>query len=748
MSKEWPPTLPEWWARVSTSSVNLGCFWRQPLGSMRRPGFADTVKGTTGSGRVLMNEIAQGHDADQMSVVANHGHSADAHSSHPLEDFVARFVCPASLDFTRHGIRTFPASRCCPQSGRTNGDVAVGDDSDNAWAVTNGQGAHAVLGHQFSGAVEGGVGFDVTGREGHDFGDFAIEHAVPRVLGWSGWESVRKKRAGPAYDCAMEPVFLDVPFAQKDAVKALGARFDWASKRWFVPPGFNPLAFAQWIPESGHSRGTPPTEDSGKSSGRSLSALLAEVAQTVADRFGGTIWVRADVASFDPKRGHVYFDLVENNEQGQEIARARALIWNDDRETVIGPFESATGVRFVAGIKVLVRASVSFHSRFGLSLQIREIDPDYTMGELALRRRRIREQLVREGIYSDNRQKRLPRDFFSVVVIAPEGAAGLGDFRQEADRLERLGLCFFTYQVAVFQGPRASESLSTALHEAGRWALSSGADAIALLRGGGASADLHWLDDLEIARALCRSPVPVLIGVGHERDQTILDELARWVGGTPSKLIQFVEASIAGSAAQAQSAYETIVTAANQALQQAQSVSDQWRAHLNELARARCQLADQSLAHLRGRIGDEARDVIEHGRRQVDSGWDRIESGAASAIKVARHAVDSMRTQLAPGAFRWVAGARSMTEPAWLELTRHAWRQWSTANTEVRRELDQVIGLGPRRTLQRGFVIVRNAGRPIPSLAQLNHNFLPTTLSLEFRDGLIDVVLPGEIDER
>jgi exodeoxyribonuclease VII large subunit len=322
----------------------------------------------------------------------------------------------------------------------------------------------------------------------------------------------------------------------------------------------------------------------------------------------------------------------------------------------------------------------------------------------------------------------------------------LGDFRKEADRLERLGLCSFSYRIAIFQGVQASSSLSSALQEAGQSAESSGADAIALLRGGGASADLHWLDDLEIARALCRSPVPVLIGVGHERDQTILDELARWVGGTPSKLIQFVEASIAGSAAQAETAFEAIVIAATQAVQRARSMIDQWQAQLTESSRSRCQLADQSLVYLRRRLGDDALDVIEQSRRQVDSGWERIESGAASAIRVARHAVDSMQNQIVPDAFRQVDLARAMTEPAWLELRRNAWRRWSLANTEVRRELDQVIGLGPQRTLQRGFVIVRSAGRPIPSLAHLSDKSAPTTLSLEFRDGQINVALPGESD--
>jgi len=576
----------------------------------------------------------------------------------------------------------------------------------------------------------------------------------------------------------MALVFLDVPFSQKETAKALGARFDWASKRWFVPPGVDPAAFSRWIPaasqapDSGLSvaqdvgarvqstalaepRGemdpvaralatTRPTPDSDKSTGRALSALLAEISQTLAQRFSDPIWVRADVAPFEARRGHVYLDLVENNDQGQELARARALIWSDDRDAVIGKFETATGIRFAGGLKVLVRATVSFHARFGLSLNIREIDPDYTIGELALRRRRIREQLIQDGIYAKNRTLALPGDFFSILVIAPDGAAGLGDFRKEADRLERLGLCRFVYRVATFQGPRASESLSAVLREAGQWAHANGADAIALLRGGGASADLHWLDDLEIARALCLAPVPVLIGVGHERDQTILDELARWVAGTPSKLIQFVEATIAGSAAQAQDAYDAILTMAARAVQRAQAQADQWQAVLTESARARCQLADQSLDHLRGRLRDDVWNAIDQYRHQIDSGWTRIESGAAAAVRVARHAVEALWQRVGPDAWRQVDVAQALMEPQWQAARRGAWRQWDTANREVRRDLAQVIGLGPRRTLQRGFVIVRSAGRPIPSVANLAIDPPPERLSLEFRDGVAEVILQSQ----
>gem|GEM_PF-2650699 len=165
---------------------------------MRCPGFTDAVKGTSRPRRVLMHEVAQGDNTDQVSVVANHWHAPDTYASHPLKHFVAGFFCTTCLDVYGHRIRAFPAVWCRAQRGRTYGDIAVGNDSDNGRTITDRQSAHAMLGHQLSGAVDRGVWLDAAGGEGHDFGDFAIEHEVPRDVGWAGSESVRKKRAGPA----------------------------------------------------------------------------------------------------------------------------------------------------------------------------------------------------------------------------------------------------------------------------------------------------------------------------------------------------------------------------------------------------------------------------------------------------------------------------------------------------------------------------------------------------------------------
>jgi ElaB/YqjD/DUF883 family membrane-anchored ribosome-binding protein len=197
-----------------------------------------------------------------------------------------------------------------------------------------------------------------------------------------------------------------------------------------------------------------------------------------------------------------------------------------------------------------------------------------------------------------------------VVVVAPEGAAGLGDFRKEADRLAQRGLCQFDYRFAVFQGDGAAQSLSAAITAAGQWALRVGANAIAILRGGGATADLHWLDDLAIAQAVCLAPVPVLTGIGHERDQTVLDEVARLAAGTPSKLIQYIESVMFGAAQQAQGDWDEILAEAASQLQRAQAALDQSRALMAETVRARCVLADQILGPLRREVLAGARHLL------------------------------------------------------------------------------------------------------------------------------------------
>ena len=199
-------------------------------------------------------------------------------------------------------------------------------------------------------------------------------------------------------------------------------------------------------------------------------------------------------------------------------------------------------------IKILCLARVRFDVLYGLDLIIEDVDPAFTLGDLAAKLRRIRERLTQERLYDLNRRLPAPAEFVRVAVISPETSAGLGDFRREADRLQAAGLCDFSFFPATFQGMEAPSSLRTAVNEVLAAHRQRPFNALAIIRGGGSVTDLAWLDDLELARLVCRCPVPVFTGIGHERDDTILDEVAHRRFDTPSKVALHITQAIRDNA--------------------------------------------------------------------------------------------------------------------------------------------------------------------------------------------------------
>ena len=176
------------------------------------------------------------------------------------------------------------------------------------------------------------------------------------------------------------------------------------------------------------------------------------------------------------------------------------------------------------------------------------MDPSYTLGDLAAKLARIRERLRRDGLYDRNKGLPAPVEFVRVAVISPSTSAGLGDFRRETDRLQHAGLCDFIYYHATFQGTEAPSSIRTAVNEALAAHRQRPFDALVVIRGGGSVTDLAWLNDLELALLLCRSPIPVFTGIGHERDGTILDEIAHRRFDTPSKVALHIASTIKDNA--------------------------------------------------------------------------------------------------------------------------------------------------------------------------------------------------------
>ncbi|MCF6777907.1 exodeoxyribonuclease VII large subunit [Thiotrichales bacterium 19X7-9] len=276
----------------------------------------------------------------------------------------------------------------------------------------------------------------------------------------------------------------------------------------------------------------------------SLSDFLTEIKKTLNKRFhSGGYWVRGELSDWRKSGVHYYGELIEHDENtGQAIAKIRINLWGSLANKILPKFHHATGDNLKLGMKVLFLVDVNFHLNFGLSLTIKDIDPNYTLGDREARKKKIRTDLSNLGIINNNKALALPFDFTNIAVISSNNAAGLGDFFVEADLLKKHSLCQFDVYQASMQGKDCAKEVSNQFRVIYSAIQSNekAYDAIVLIRGGGSQADLDWFNYLEPAKAICYMPIPVFVGIGHQRDSTILDEIATRSFDTPSKVINHI----------------------------------------------------------------------------------------------------------------------------------------------------------------------------------------------------------------
>lgn len=249
-------------------------------------------------------------------------------------------------------------------------------------------------------------------------------------------------------------------------------------------------------------------------------------------------WIQAEFSDFQVKGGHCYVELVEKNEAGATVAKMRANIWRGTLGILQRKFEQATGRQMQTGMKVLVRGSITHHSVYGMSFVIDDIDPSYTLGDIERIRREILARLAQEGIIDSN--KRLPIGYppQRLAVISSDSAAGYGDFINQLNNNPDGFVVYTRLFPAVMQGERTADSVMAALSEVEStldfW------DAVVLIRGGGATTDLNGFDNLDLARRVATFPLPVIVGIGHERDRTVLDEIACVRCKTPTAAAAYI----------------------------------------------------------------------------------------------------------------------------------------------------------------------------------------------------------------
>lgn len=248
-------------------------------------------------------------------------------------------------------------------------------------------------------------------------------------------------------------------------------------------------------------------------------------------------WVIAELSDVRTSGGHCYMELIEKNEAGQTIAKLRANIWRSTYIQLRQKFYNATQRDITTGIKALVRGSATHHSLYGLSFNITDIDPSYTLGDMERLRREIIMRLQKEGVAQKNKMLKLPMAPQKIAVISAEGAAGYGDFINHLCNNSE-GFVFYPHLFpCMMQGDKVSVSIRKALQiiesTADIW------DCVAIIRGGGATTDLNGFDDYELAKAVACCGIPVIVGIGHERDRNVLDEIAHTSLKTPTAVAGF-----------------------------------------------------------------------------------------------------------------------------------------------------------------------------------------------------------------
>ena len=335
-----------------------------------------------------------------------------------------------------------------------------------------------------------------------------------------------------------------------------------------------------------------------------LLELNRRIASLVVTPSTQNVWVTAELSDVSVRGGHCYMELLQKDPaNGTTLAKARAAIWANNFRVIRSDFYASTGQDFTTGLKVMVRVSVSMHPVYGMSMVINAVNPDYTMGDILRRRKEILAKLESEGIADINKSLCWPEPALRIAVISSPEAAGYGDFmNQIVGNSLRLRFDIKLFP-AIMQGERTAQSVINALSviesEQQRW------DGVVIIRGGGATSDLLGFENYDLAAKVASFPLPVLVGIGHERDVTVLDYVACVrVTGCKEQLSQFEG---------------RIPTLPLAALERAKSKTDRYAAALQQLAFKRLQPQISRLDTIASSLGLAVSNTIGLRRSRLDA---------------------------------------------------------------------------------------------------------------------------------
>ncbi len=345
--------------------------------------------------------------------------------------------------------------------------------------------------------------------------------------------------------------------------------------------------------------------------------LQRMVRTTVEECFATPLWVSAEISELKVNRsGHCYLNLVEKgNNEGAPRAEARAVIWRNNYTQIDAMFREATGSPLASGIGVLVRVVVTYHEIYGFSLQIIDLDPNYTLGDVERRRRETIERLKEDGVWDMNRELSLPRPLLRIAVVSSATAAGYRDFMTE------IGSSPFNFNVTLFeatmQGEGAEESVVNALSAIAE--RERDFDVAVIIRGGGSTSDLALFDSYRIALYVTQMPMAVITGIGHDKDVSVVDMVAHYMCKTPTAVGAFLVDS-------ATAELNTIYDLSNEFRQLSEQILNNQSSYLAQRKMELCHLASQNISNHSHNLSAIEQSVKELSLHIIATEEQRIES--------------------------------------------------------------------------------------------------------------------------
>jgi len=405
----------------------------------------------------------------------------------------------------------------------------------------------------------------------------------------------------------------------------------------------------------------------------SISQLTEQIKLVLENELQPVYWVVGELADFrQAPQGHVYFELVEKH-GNQVLAKIRSNLWQFTYRSVAAKFESVTGTSLKNGMKVLAQVSVSYHPVFGLSVNVKDIDPSFSLGERARVRQETIDRLTQEGLIRLNGQLPLPKVIQRIAVISSATAAGYGDF---VNQLEHSPYGYRVYHRlfnSLMQGNEAVNSLLTALENVESENPKEAFDAVVIIRGGGAQLDLDCFDDYRLAAQIAKSPLPIFTGIGHERDETIADLVAHTRLKTPTAVAEFLL-----------SGFREFEENLGLALQR-----------IDRATRSRLKEEDQKIHQLAIRVRSLATQKISLENEKVNTYFKRIEQSSKSVSRYATLQLDGIEKNLMK-----------------------AFDRFLKKEEEKLFHLEAIIKqLDPQALLQKGYTRTESNGRPIHLIA-------------------------------